>query len=65
MVVCLVGLENFVKALKEKRPEVVEWSKVADKTCNVCSIVVIWFNNIRAVKLDRVQISEHATSDID
>lgn len=52
MVVGLERLEYFIEALEKKSPEVMKWPKVARKSRNMCSIVVVRFYNVRTIKLD-------------
>jgi hypothetical protein len=51
MIIGLEALEYFVQALKEEGPEAVQWPIVPNNICGVDCIVMVWSDNIWAVKL--------------
>ena len=49
VIVGLVCFQNLVETLKEKRPEIVQWPKVADAYANMRCVVVVGLDHARAI----------------
>lgn len=58
MVRSLVALQNFIEALEEKRPELVQGSIVTNTLRRVRGIVMIGTDHLSTVKLQRHQYGE-------
>lgn len=57
MICTVVALEDFVDPLEKERPKSMKRAKVTNTWSNMRSKMMIWPNNIRAIKLFRNNIN--------